>query len=331
MFAQLVYQTGASIANVMSDIAVVLTGGALSAASADLNQSSSNLNQEGGVASWVFVSNTNFADSQGLSTLTNISTKLFRQAASTSFGTQNKHLKLGFVTSGTTQVRMGYNIVNGTDVGRPVELPSPYPIVANRASTSATVFNHAIKIQIYSSATATLINVINTSAFSIQPVLAMFDFPLTTPHMELAGNICSVLGNAADFRGCMLPTTIVGKKFGLGGNDPDSSCYARIGTPDYFDMSNKVKTNYTFEKNRRVGTKYPLFNFGVVSFEFMSQETLSQTYYTDNIFSHQIPYSSITDTCGVYMTNLYSFGDSGNFYNTQLGPMCKFGIFMVKV
>lgn len=355
MFAQLTYGAGAPIANVLADIATALTGGDIASMSASINAASSSIdNAPGGPASWVFVADSTNVISDGnsfTSGVTSYGSKVFRQPATTSFGAPDKYLKIGFGAFSATPaiaVMLSY-LGKGAASGilQNASKTGNFQSCWNAAGDiSASAFTQAMRVQIYSSATATLINMAQGDLFSYFPTLCVMDFARNSPDMELAGNICTVItnGNVGNNKSiatsgdrnnfAYVPvTTVNGKVYGAGTSTPtNNKTVVHIGTPEIANVIPRLMTSdYKFSGFNKVGTKYDLLNIGVTKFFFWNAETVVQVWYSTHICTQQIPYSSITDVTGVYACHEEAFGNNGNFYQTPLGTMCKFGIFMVEV
>lgn len=359
MFAQLTYGAGAPIANVLADIAVALTGGGIGDMSGSLNAGSSSIdNGPGGAASWTFVSDASnlISDSNAFTSgVTSYGAKVFSQPATTSFGAPDKFLKIGFGAFSSTvpgtaimisylgKGNSGGTILNGIKTGS----AGGYHCCNAAGDIASSAFTQAMRFQIYSSPTATLINAAQGDLFSFYPTLCVMDFALASPDMEQAGNICTVLtnGNVGNNRSGVLTqhrnpiggyipvTTVNGKAYGTGTSTvANNRTLVHIGTPEIANVIPHLLTpDYKYEGFNKIGTKYDLFNIGITKFFFYNGESASQVYYTTPLMTKQIPYSSITDVTGVYACHEEAFGNNGNFYQTPLGTMCKFGIFMVEV
>lgn len=344
MFAQLTYDAGASLVNVLNDISIALTGGSTSSMSANLNQAQSSIdNVPGGAPTWVAVTDpTNFSDNHSLSSTTYLGAKIVKQPASTSTGTPDKFLKFGFtnVTPAPTVVLFTINMGKANSSG---SLSGDTKFFGYTHCTTEVgirnggIFTGALRVQIYSSASATLIQIAHNDLFSFKPCLAVLDFPKNDADFATAGNICTVVSNCVkqgDTQNHMYITvsTLDGKSYPTDTTNSSERSSVFIGTPEISNVLDLLyNSNYKFEGFSTIGTKYDLLNIGVTKLNLVNTETQGQVWYTDNTLYRQIPYSSITDVTGVYGCHAEAFGKSGAFYDTPLGTMCKFGIFMVGV
>jgi hypothetical protein len=352
MFAQLTYGASTPIAHVLADIATALTGGAIGGMSASLNAASSSIdNGPGGAASWTFVADSSSitADSNALSSgITSYGAKVFKQAASTSFGSQEKFIKIGFgsaTTAPNSGFLVGYLGKGGTATltgAAKFSTTGTWQCLNFAGTIASNAFTQPMRVQIYSSPSATMIQMAQGDLFSYLPVFCVFDFARNSPDLELAGNLSTVMcnGNVGSSLGStrnscayMAETTVKGKVFGNGTGAPTTNrTLVHIGTPEIANViPHLLTTGFKYEGFNKIGTKYDLLNVGVTKFFFYNGDTMAQVWYTTNICSTQIPYSSITDVTGVYACHEEAFGNNGNFYQTPLGTMCKFGIFMVEV
>lgn len=346
MLATLSYDSGATFAHVCDDMMAALTG-AVSPDGFSASCDKANSSIVGTPGTWAVqaAAANSWSDTNLMLTTVPVA-RIIKQSASTSFGTQEKFLKFGFACNATTVV-FGFNIGSGssgtslTRNGRPTNNAHFVTGIGTRANTTDTSFNVPIRVQIFSNATATLINISQGSMLVTYPVMACFDFPKPPTYFDAVGNLCTVVGrpsnNSGLFAGVSAPAwhtnslTVDGKQYGLSGGRADSTCSVVLSTPEIYDIRSFVFLENKFEGFKKTGTKFFLMNFGVSAMALASQESQTQVWNTANYLNYQIPYSSITDITGVYLTNLAAFGKSGDFFSTALGTMCKFGCFMVKV
>ena len=355
MFAELHYEAGASIVNLNNDIAAILTGSTIAALSASVNKSNSTLDNSasvGGAATWELVgSSTSVADF--IHAYTNQSYASFggnvlRQIASTSFGgNQYKYIKTSMVYGSATPtvihlaIGMGKGQSNGVMSGASKQYAAYTTVIGGRAS-GGTTFSDSMYVQIYSSPSATLINIARSDRFSYVPVLAVLDFAPASPKLNVAGNLCTLITscgpanttspNAQDYYAYIAETTVNGQIWSTPTTNGTASAVF-IGTPElsnYFQFA--MQEMYKFSGFSKIGSKFDLHNIGMTKFNCNYYDSVAgQIWYTNDLLLEQIPYSSITDISGVYGCNRFAFGNNGDVFQTPVGNMCKFGPFMVKV
>lgn len=356
MFAQLTYPVGSTIASVVADISDLLTGAQISALSAALDKGNSALNESagaGGPATWEFQSNSgSFADAFTGYTNQSVTVhgaRVLRQLASTSFGTQYKFLKIGLVSPGGSPTSISFAMLlgKGQTSGNLTGTSKMYgvtasSIVGSRLTSSATVFQTSIYVQVYSSPSATLINIAPSDRFSFVPCLALLDFAPVSPKLNIAGNLCTIISTAgvalnrnpssSDYNAFISEVSVNGRTWSspvVNGNISGVS----IGTPMIENVLQfNLREQYKFAGFSSLGSKFDLQNVGVTRFLCQYYDSVAgQIWYTNDLLLEQIPYSSITDISGVYGCNRFAFGDNGSIFQTPVGDMCKFGYFMVKV
>lgn len=351
MFAQLYYPENTSPANVANDIQLALTGAAsLSSFSAALDKTKSTLSTIVPATWEAQTVSTSRGDIANAGTVTTGGLKALRQPVSTASGVF-KYLKFGFLVSSlsstTHKLSLSSNIGKGISAGNLTETADTFETANTSFSastnTAAALFSKAIKVTIHSSPSATLLAV-GEDTFFEKMCFAVFDTENKFTDCDAGTYVPTALvrqTNPLVYGDIalqpvlyMLPYAKDGKVFY---ETTPNAAYGYV--KGAFTVKGAVfdartyhlisDAAYKFENFARAGTRYSLMPFGISQVEFRSTNTGPND--TNDQGRIGIPYSGITELSGVYLTNYYAFGHTGNFYETPQGTMCKFGNFMVGV
>ena len=349
MLAELYYATGATITHIADDIASVLTGALdKNLLSASLVKASSSIDASKETANWTLV-NANAASTVDVASNTGwniLGAKILSQPCSTD-PTKTRFFKFLFAGDNINSTANNVIFLKNIGTGSAANLltghhgtdrlgASAGNGVLSRISPSGTVLNAPAKVSVYSSPKCTIIGISNNDEFSMKVCAFIGDFEPTWLRYETSGipfvlafHDVTVSGISDNY--LTVPMSIDGFTYGLYDATYKShrSTFV-IGSPKYpFGYAKSLYTDATkkFSGFKENGTKYDMYNFGVVSYYGTRRNTQGYTHE----FRESIVYSSITDVTGVYLINRNAFGRSGTAYATAAGTFYKFGMYMVEV